>query len=78
MWPASCAPVFRETTRSPISAIVSNVRIGHHHIVAAYARDVAALVRAAIHRGEFAEFVRVARFEPGALTVEGKILGVAA
>ena len=59
-------------------AIVRDVRVGHDEIVAADARDVAAFVRAAVGGGEFAEFVGVARFEPGALAVIGEILRVAA
>ena len=45
-------------------AVVRHVRVRHDQVVAADARDVAALHRAAVHRREFAKFVCVADFQP--------------
>ena len=62
----------------PIWAIVADVRVGHDEIVAADARGAAAFHGAAIHGGEFAEFVVIADFERDALAVVCEILRIAA
>ena len=62
MCPASCAPFDQDHVIAD-HAIVPDVRVGHDQVVAADARRAAALDRAAMHRAEFAELVRIAHFE---------------
>ena len=76
-WPASVRPVHEHGVIAD-QAIVGDVRVGHDQIVAAEARDAAALDRAAIHGAEFAKLVRVADFERNALARVGQILRIAA
>src|SRR6185437_2867197 len=58
-------------------AVVADVRVGHDEVVAADARDAAALYGAAVHRTELAEVIRVAHFELHTLAGVGEILGIA-
>src|SRR5271156_856530 len=61
----------------PQLTIVPHVRVRHDQIVAAHARDAAALHRAAIHRGKFAELVVVAHFDGNALAFVSEVLRIA-